>query len=205
MLNYDDWKYAERNFKGTYLLHKRTRGFVFVDFISGDGNYICCTVTHCSNYQKAKIPLDALELGTPLLGFVQLEPNLMYYFSRAAKRNDWRQGLRPNNVEIKIYNDMYCGLRVPPDIHMNNSFMKAAKNTVTNDFPALQEATQTMLENKASINLVFDRSWAFTRQGAFIHVLYKGHKVGVLSPQGEVQFDSKSYWVKRIYEAHFNA
>ena len=59
------------------------------------------------------VPLTQLDLTSPPLGNIDVD-GLTYYVARVPKRNDWRQGLRPNNLMLvhrgRSYNYLFAAL-----------------------------------------------------------------------------------------------
>ena len=62
---------------------------------------LTCVIRRLGTIETHVVPLSELDLTPIRLGYVNFERG-SYYLQRVPKRNDWRQGLRNNNVNHGI-------------------------------------------------------------------------------------------------------
>jgi len=92
---YKEPEYAQSRIGGTIVLYGKVP--VYVESVEHD---MTCIVRLDLDSERVKsIPFDDLNVLAPKLGFINSNGRA-FYLSRKPLRNDWRQGLRPNQVVI---------------------------------------------------------------------------------------------------------
>lgn len=145
----NDYDYANGRLAGTIVRNGKYP--IRVHGVRGDGICECATILRGTHKE---IHLDDLDLSSPAMGFV---PERSSYLVRQPKREDWRQGLRSNNVK-----DLIKGGAV-----RDVDIFKA----IVGKFPPLSQ----VLESATFEGGVhpFHRNWAVEVVGGVIHLHYK--------------------------------
>lgn len=163
-----DYRYASTRLNGTIVRRKDKCGHpVVVNHIGRDGTVSCETVI---TRRERTCTLDDLDLSSPELGMVNTKGNIAY-LARCPKRNDWRQGLRRNNVKV-----MYGQAEVTD---------KLIYRAIRGRYPSLQDAISEAMED--GVKIAFHRHWAvsYDNRSRRIVLFYKWYgKAGTMDEDG---------------------
>lgn len=190
---YDTVDYAMRNLCGTFVIHKGTNNFVKVTNVYDDLMTVelLCEIFHISNHQTGVCKLSELSLNSPALGMANLNGNVCYV-SRIPKREDWRQGLRRNNLSLKF---------LGPDFHMRiydlNNIFKSLNKTRKGKLPSFIEASSAR-DDKAR---AFHREWVVWNNELF----YKTSLVGLIKEGGAIEWASNKAYLEEYFLECTNA
>lgn len=153
MIVYDDAEYANTRLAGTVV--KLKTNLIFVDRVSvrGDVNVARYFPINMMGGELMQCRLDEIDTTPINLGYVDLDHGAMF-ITRAPMRQDWRQGLRLNN------------LRNSSGQQINISLDKLLQPH-TNRYPSLEvAATQA---RRVGVSRAFSRDFAVSAEGQLIH------------------------------------
>lgn len=171
-----EYAYAHTRLAGTYIRTKAGSG-VFVERVDNNG------IVHGRFVYSGKVvhkPLEEMNVDSPRLGYVNIGRTPVYTM-RKPKREDWKQGLRPNNV--LVCHDIY-GFQ---DI-INPLFLTTAKGKFL--------SFNTCLANGGA----FSNQFAI-QQGVLYH---RGYEVGKVAGDG-VQLNMNKIYLSELLEESINA
>lgn len=105
---HNDRQYTQMRLQNTVVRDINLKGLVqIVDIFRGEkGGFNAEVVSFKKNTESYLLPLEDLDLASPPLGNVSYRGNT-YYVARVPKRNDWRQGLRSDNLSCVVRGKMY--------------------------------------------------------------------------------------------------
>lgn len=166
---YDDAQYANSRLVGTIVREGGSGMPVMVHECEGlpDGNIdVVTTDITKEKPRKKRIKLHDLNISSMPLGYINVGVNC-YYVSRIPRRDDWRQGLRDNQLttrgHIRIKN---CG--------------KELVDMLQKKYPSFEECVKLVKEGEVNAKAfcrVFAVSYTLIRGGNPV-LLYKGQSVG---------------------------
>ena len=157
-MKYDTAEYAESRLNGTMVMGKEGP----VTVISIDELFLCDVVDTISG-KRHKVKLDELDLTPVKLGYVNTRDRGALYVVRMPKRNDWRQGLRRENM-IVLSRPMDPGKISQADL----------SRCIIGDYPKFEEAVNIVSDDFVS-SIAWSRDFAITFKGK---VLYRTIHVG---------------------------
>jgi hypothetical protein len=143
-----DYRYARTRLIDTVVQNKEGKPFK-VEEITNDGVMIGCDLSG----ERVVSPLDESILQSHKLGFVNMGGRAVYVV-RKSLRNDWRQGLRPNNV-IGICERGCINVR-----------FREIMLSIEGSYVKLDMVEQSLQE---SISVPISRSFAVNNNGQVIH------------------------------------
>lgn len=154
----NDYTYANSRLNGTIV--RRGDNPVVVTGIGRDGTVHYETVI---TRRERTCNLKELDVSSPELGMVNGRDGLLY-LSRCPKRDDWRQGLRRNNIAI------LWGKHLAID---NRLIYRAIRGR----YPSFEGAIEQSMEE--GISVAFHRHWAvkYSDRTKRINLLYKWYDV----------------------------
>jgi len=123
----DNQEYTAMRLNGTVVREPGKERLVMIHEIGhGERGELVASIQSLKGGKNHVVPLDDLDLASPKLGNVAFE-GVSYYISRQPKRNDWRQGLRRENLTI-----MYRGRPHP----FNLPSLSCLSAPVFDDYPS---------------------------------------------------------------------
>lgn len=147
-----DYAYAASRLVGTIVMYRSSPVEVInIDFDDGDTEVVSLITGN-----KITTHLDKLNLSPIRLGYVEIN-GIVRYLARVPKREDWRQGIRSNNLNFRVEND---------------SIVKCIKG----DYKSFNSQV-------GKKSFCWCRDWAITLGSLF----YKGIKVGSYNPNKDAQ------------------
>ena len=156
-MQYDTGEYANSRLAGTIV--KVDGEAVCVDTVNDDME---CLVEFIDSGELRTVPLNGLDLSPIKLGYVNTIGNCVY-MQRIPRRDDWRQGLRDNNVT-------YGGL-------LRSGVVQILKGT----YPSLDEAAKRSEEEEYRV--AFSKEFCIDYVG---NLRYKGRPSVGKYKDGEV-------------------
>jgi hypothetical protein len=163
---YDDSEYAESRLINTIVRHGDTA--VLVRHVDEDME---AEVRDIQTGDEYRVHLDELNLKSPPLGNVNYGRYCLY-LARKPMRRDWRQGVRPHNIQI-------IGSA------MRNPDMEAIAKCINGVFPTFEKAVQ-MLDEVAEVAISRDFSIRKTTRAGVYQIKYKWYGKVALVKRGEV-------------------
>jgi hypothetical protein len=153
----EDLEYARQRLVGTIVRHA---GFAvrIIKIYSKEE----VSIVRLATGVASMVPLNKLNIKSPPLGYVNTDHGPQYLV-RKPKRDDWRQGLRNNNLAI-------INGRVPIDYLPDRGIAR----TIRGFYPSFKECMDTMQLHDKHNGLAFHRHWAITPN----YLQYKGKTVG---------------------------
>lgn len=109
----DNQEYTAMRLQNTVVRDRKERKLVHVLDVDWRGETLCATVCIVEKEgdeerkESYNVPLNELDLRSPPLGNIDFRGHT-YYVSRVPKRNDWRQGIRKDNLAYTIDGRMYA-------------------------------------------------------------------------------------------------
>lgn len=173
-----DWEYAKSRLEGTVVSYNDRP--VLVSSVGSDGVEI-------NNFYNGE-SLGVVELGdldfTPFkLGFVN-HRGIATYLARVPKRDNWKQGMRENNVRALYGADS------------NTLAKRKIFDTIVGNFPSYEDACSGCA---GASSIAWDRDWALSSDG---EILYKYFGVVGKVEMGFPHFNpGKEYLVDRFEES----
>lgn len=130
------------------------------------------------------VHLDELELSSPPLGYFN-SGNKAHYFSRRPLRNDYRQGIRPNQIVV------LSGTASPS--------WGRLMQCIEGKFPSLEEALKT-LEQRSMKSVAFSREFClFKEKGKILLVRSWKGRVGEVV-EGKINLDKGKEHLSKLLE-----
>lgn len=148
-----DYRYANTRLQGTIVRRKGTNKPLRVIGVVRDGTAHCSTVLRGLERQ---VHLDELDCTSPELGFVNTDKEC-FYMARVPKREDWRQGLRENNVTI---------LDKPVRPREKDIY-----HAIADTYPTFDKCVQFVQEEGGT--MAFHKDWAVRFKAETICLVYK--------------------------------
>lgn len=178
----DDVQYAKNRLVETIVRYKERAVVVHNVWDGGESLRLSSSDCVTGDY----IPddgIDEFDLTPVPLGFVNRHKKTLY-FSRKPMREDWRQGLRGQNIHI-LY-----GLE-GDEGHMLNLDYKSVGQTINGEFPKIGET-----ELRQGERVAWHRDFCYDGSAAIYYKWYG--KVGNFISLNEKQFllDAEYYWVE---------
>lgn len=187
-MKYDIPNYAESRLNGTVVMDTKAGKPVLVKGIDDDWQCTVMSITGGDDYEVEYAHLDV----TPVkLGYVNIDsrPYDALYLVRMPKRNDWRQGLRRENM-IVLSKNLDSG-RVP---------FKYLSNCILGEYPTFEAVVECFVKNAGKfISMAWCRDFCLYTGGK---VLYRTIHVGDYSvDSGVVLLDEYTYLQEVLNES----
>lgn len=181
----DDIDYASRRLNNT-LVRKLSGDPFYINrtMYDGQGKMIHVGTNLVSNESETVYHSD-IDLEPVPLGFINTSSD-MVYVARKPMRRDWRQGLSHNSMIT------YGKLR-PEEVNL-----KLLVQPILQKYPSFPRALQS-LEKKNSI--AFSREFGISKRGAELQLVYRQHKVGVVTDNVPVLDANKTFLQQHLLEA----
>ena len=181
----NDYRYANTRLNGTIV--RRGDHPVMIKHIENDGTVHCETVI---TRRDRMCEFSELDLSSPELGMVNTKGKVIY-LARCPKRDDWRQGLRRNNLKIL----MGGALEITD---------KLIYRAIRGRYPTLEDAIADSMED--GIPVAFHRHWAvsYDHRRRRVDLLYKWYgKAGTMDTEGGdwKLVDNESFQFSNLIEA----
>lgn len=175
---YDDFFYAKNRLTQTIVRTKRTGRLVRVLDVN---EKFMCTVEVLNTDRLERVTLSKLDLTPVPLGYVQ-DGKTCTYIMRAPLRNDWRQGLRAQQVRAIVNGDL-----VPANFDKLSNM--ALYRTVNGLYPTFKQACRQLVLGRAEC--AFHRHWSIQNawKGGLL-LMWKGYHVGSIHGEKSI------YWIK---------
>lgn len=165
---YKEPDYADSRLRETIVRHNGTPVYLF--YVTND--MIAHVKSDLNSDETTPVHLDELELSAPRLGLVNLRGRVSY-LSRKPLRNDYRQGVRPNQI-VCLHNR--CERTV-----------KRIMECIKGEYPTLQKALEMTIDGWSEVAISRELFIKKRRDVVEVHRSWKG-KVGVVE-KGSVVFD----------------
>ncbi len=158
MIVYDDAEYAHTRLAGTVV--KLNEGLVYVERVTTRDNVPIVKYFHITRIGSDLMTcrLDDIDTTPINLGYVDLDTGAMFV-ARAPMRQDWRQGLRLNNLRNARGQQININLDKLLQPHLNQ-------------YTSLAEASR--VASRTGYTQAFSRNFAVSADGSLIH---KGRSV----------------------------
>jgi hypothetical protein len=178
----DDVDYVRMRLVGTVVRDKKEGQLVYVEGVHF-GGALCAAleaeVRVLGEEEFHIVPLTQLDLASPPLGNTDVD-GITYYVSRMPKRNDWRQGLRRENLML-VHRGREYG-------YLFNS-LGHLSTPVYNVYPPYEQT----LEEGGS----FSRMFSLDKERK---LWYKCREVVGKDVEGVPTLDEKHEWLKEALE-----
>lgn len=169
---YDDAQYANSRLTGTVV--RNNNGVpVMVHECRGDGGDMQFNISDliAEKPRKKWVESNTLNLRSMPLGYINID-NKAFYLSRIPRRDDWRQGLRDNQLTTRgILRIMHHG--------------KSIHQMLKEEYPSFQRCVQKLLDDKEGVvhSQAFSRVFSiqYMRGGVSLKLMYKGKHCGTIN------------------------
>lgn len=176
----DDRDYTAMRLENTVVRDKKEERLVTIQGIRHDiEGFVAEVIEFGRNKVPYFTPLSDLDLSSPPLGNVDYQ-NKTFYVARLPKRNDWRQGLRRENLVYTHRGEMW-GYNFPS--------LSPLKTPVYNKYKPYKEC---LGKNRA-----FSREFSLDVEG---RVWYKCREKVGKDIDGAPVLDKKFTWLKEALE-----
>lgn len=172
----DDQEYTAMRLVNTVVRDKDKKVLVEILHIMEERNELRAGVRRIQGDDELyHVSLDSLDLSSPLLGNVDYLGHT-YFISRMPKRNDWRQGLRKDNL-VYVYEGVMHNYNLP--------YMKLLNAPVFNKYKPYKKGR------------AFSRNFSVDTEG---NVWYKCREKIGKDINGVPILDEKYEWLKEALE-----
>ncbi len=171
----EDWVYANSRLAGSIIRLQHSGEPVEVSSVEEGGLVQGVTLNSPANRKNVRCKLSDLNMTPVPLGYVNYNKNA-FFVARKPKRNDWRQGMRYDNITAYGYE-----VRAIP--------MSYIRLTIINKYPTLQKAIGSTSSGVCH-KMAWHRLWAIDQRGS---VYYRGEETPVGSLVGGRIVLSKAY------------
>lgn len=181
---YDTVDYAKQKLVGTVVRLNNGEPIHILDVVN---KMLVVFVKNDSDEHTKTTEFKNIDISSPPLGFINTHKGA-FFVSRIPKRNDWRQGVRPENCS-KVAVSALGGGRLT-----TNEIMAAIVGPKEQPF---WEATKEA-ESLGGLSVAIHRHWAITNR----NIYYKWDKVGSYKTDtAEISFNKDyAYLESRFYE-----
>jgi len=177
---HDNRDYTAMRLNGTVVREIKNKRLVLIREIGYDVKGLVASVqTLIRGARQYIVHLDELNLASPKLGNITFEGRV-YYVSRMPKRNDWRQGLRQENLVFVDRGRMH-------NYHL----------------PSLKYLAAPIFRDYLRYEKCIERGGAFSRTFSLdpdLKLWYKCQKVVGQDVNGVPVLDEKFMWLKEALE-----
>lgn len=163
----DNVEYARQRLENTVIRTLEGEA-VYVNGVRQAGKKLVFDVLKLLSGEELKLSSDKLLFESPPLGYVNSPNGAALYMVRVPRRNDWRQGIRRENIKC-FSNETHAA----PDFFQIN--YKNIAKTIQNIYPTLDVALKSI--DKIVPVIGFCRDFAV---GLEEKVFYKGYEVGLI-------------------------
>lgn len=172
---YDDAQYANSRLTGTYVRTDDNRP-VMVHECAGEGEAMEVRISFVDNPKDRRqwVLAKKLNYRSMPLGYMNMDNNKAFYLSRIPRRDDWRQGLRDNQLTTRGV------LRI-------GNHGKALADMLAEKYPSYKACVKRFIEDKEGMvrSQAFSRFFAvqYMRGGKNLKLMYKGKYCGVINSE----------------------
>lgn len=154
-MKYEDIHYAVERLRDTFIWHKNK----LLQVRDSDGNHLVC-IDEKRSY--VNVPLGQADLAPPPLGYVNTDDSACFC-ARGAMRRDYRQGMRPSNLQWWTNSDYEYQPRTEDLFFL--------QPTCANKYPTFKQAAFDIEESHVS--RAFLREFCLDEEG---NVRHRGRK-----------------------------
>jgi hypothetical protein len=176
-------EYVRGRLSATYVSHKKM-GLCYIDEVTtrSGRNYYLHGSRLSDDEVFSGVSIGEFNLSSPPLGYSSDEGSAVFV-SRIPLREDWKQGLRPNNLVIS-----QRGTMTRPRHHIKTLL----KGCTLRNYPCFTEAVESVEDIYES--RAFCPQFAVHSDGS---VWYKENKpIGTVDTECRIKLDGKFFWMK---------
>lgn len=203
---YDDIDYARTRLLNTVIRDNNGEPIMVRDLgYDEDDDGIILIFNFLSDPYSAygRINLYEANLKPVPLGYLNTSYGSSHYLSRIPVREDWRQGLRPNNMGVQSKYNFSDNNMYSETIFME--FLPQLGKVIRGEYPSFEESLDRVVNQKYE-HVAFSRKFSIYRglvDDNKFPLIYKGtHIIGNITKDGKIDkiYDDKKYLSEYLEE-----